>query len=140
MTVTSDLMVHGDLREVVHLVMQGAAVNTRPDLVHQMRVAAAELAAARPAAPIAEAVMGALQSLEIDLLGRRVGTRRHGAEHRHALGRHLQPAATQTRGDVGAGRLGRERVDHARDPNEDSGLCPESIGPSLPRRADDARA
>jgi len=71
MTVTSDLIVHGDLREVVHLVLQGAAANGRPDLVRRMRIAAAQLAAARPSAPIAEAVISALQSLEIDLRSRR---------------------------------------------------------------------
>jgi len=89
MSVTSDLVVHGDLREVVDLVRQGATANRRPDLVRRMHTAAAELAAARPAAPVAEAVMHALQSLEVDLRGRRAAlvdpaTRaRLAAEARH---------------------------------------------------------
>jgi hypothetical protein len=71
MTVASDLIVRGDLREVVHLVLQGAAANGRADLVRRMRTAAAELAAGRPAAPVAETAIRALQALEIDLRNRR---------------------------------------------------------------------
>ncbi|MEV6349203.1 hypothetical protein [Actinoplanes sp. NPDC051851] len=71
MTVPSDLIVPGDLRDVVHLVLQGAVANARPDLERRMRMAAADLAAGHPAAPIAEAATRALQSLEIDLRSRR---------------------------------------------------------------------
>lgn len=84
MTVTSDPVVHDDLREVVHLVLQGAAANTRPDLVRRMRMAAADLAAGRRAAPIAEAVICALQSLEIDLRSRRAALADPGRQARQA--------------------------------------------------------
>ncbi|GIM90023.1 hypothetical protein [Paractinoplanes toevensis] len=90
MTVTKDLVVRDDLREVVDLVLRGAEANARHDLVRRMRVAADEVAAARPAEPIAEAVVGALQSLEVDLRIRRAAladpgrAARLAAEARHA--------------------------------------------------------
>jgi hypothetical protein len=71
MTVTSDLIVHGELREVADLVLQGAAANGRADLVGRMRAAAAELAAGGSAAPVAETAIRVLRALEIDLRNRR---------------------------------------------------------------------
>jgi hypothetical protein len=93
MTVTTDPVVQDQLREIVHLVRQGAEANARPDLVRRMRVAADDVAAARPAGPIAEAAVRALQSLEIDLLSRRAALvdpgrgARLAAESRHAEAR-----------------------------------------------------
>ncbi|GAA2623530.1 hypothetical protein [Paractinoplanes durhamensis] len=93
MTVTNDLVVRDDLGDIVDLVLQGAEANARPDLVRRMRVAADDVAAARPAAPIAEAVVWALQSLEVDLRIRRAAlvdpgrTARLAAEARHAEAR-----------------------------------------------------
>jgi hypothetical protein len=71
MTVTRDPMIHDDLRDVVHLVLQGAEANGRADLVQRMRTAAADLAAGRPATPVAAIAVRALQALEIDLRNRR---------------------------------------------------------------------
>ncbi|MEU4245047.1 hypothetical protein [Actinoplanes sp. NPDC026619] len=71
MTTTKDLVVRDDLGEIVDLVLRGAEANARHDLVRRMRVAADDVAAARPAGPIAQAVVGALQSLEVDLRSRR---------------------------------------------------------------------
>jgi hypothetical protein len=96
MTVATDPVVQDELREIVHLVRQGAETNARPDLVRRMRIAADQVAAASPAAPIAETVVRALQSLEIDLRSRRAalvdpGRRaRLAAESRHAEGRLAQ--------------------------------------------------
>ncbi|KUL42008.1 hypothetical protein [Actinoplanes awajinensis] len=71
MTVRSDLSLQDDLLDVVQKVLQGAAANLRPDLERRMSMAAAELADGRPAMIIVEAVMHALQSLEVDLRSRR---------------------------------------------------------------------
>lgn len=65
----------GELQRLVHLVLQGAEANERPDLVRRMR-AAADLVAAGPpgdveAAAVAATIVGALESLEIDLRARR---------------------------------------------------------------------
>jgi hypothetical protein len=92
-TVTNDLVVRDDLREIVDLVLRGAEANARHDLVRRMRLAADDLAAARPALPIAEAVVCALQSLEVDLRARRAALvdpgrgARLAAEARHAEAR-----------------------------------------------------
>jgi hypothetical protein len=71
MTVTSELVVHGDLREIVHLMLQGAEANGRADLVRWMRMADAQLAGGRQAASVAHAVLRALHVLEVDLRNRR---------------------------------------------------------------------
>ncbi|MFI1993552.1 hypothetical protein [Actinoplanes sp. NPDC020271] len=71
MTVRSDLSIQDDLLDVVEKVLQGAAANVRPDLERRMRLAAAELADGHPTMIIAEAVMHALQQLEVELRSRR---------------------------------------------------------------------
>ncbi|KUL41573.1 hypothetical protein [Actinoplanes awajinensis] len=92
MTVTTEQI---DLRELVHLVRQGAEANERPDLVRRMHTAAGELAVTHPAqgTPVAATVVQALQSLEVDLRNRRAGlcdpgrSARLTAEARHAEAR-----------------------------------------------------
>lgn len=81
---TNDLVVQDDLREIVYLVLQGAEANARPDLVRRMHMAAAELVAARPAAPIVDVVVSALQSLKIDLRSRRAAVIDPGRQARLA--------------------------------------------------------
>ncbi|GAA0533443.1 hypothetical protein GCM10010172_12920 [Paractinoplanes ferrugineus] len=93
MTVTNDPVVQDDLGEIVDLVLRGAEANVRPDLVRRMRLAAADLAAARPAAAVADTVVGALRSLEVDLRSRQATLADPGrgarlaAEARHAESR-----------------------------------------------------
>jgi len=84
----------GDLQQLVHLVLQGAEANERPDLVRRMRTAAGLVADEQPAgdeaASVAATVVRALQSLEIDLRTRRAALcdpgrgARLAAEARHA--------------------------------------------------------
>jgi hypothetical protein len=93
MTVLTSPVAENDLRELVHLVRQGAEANDRPDLVRRMRAAAEDVAAARPVAPVAATIVRALQSLEIDLRSRRAALddpgrgARLAAESRHAESR-----------------------------------------------------
>jgi hypothetical protein len=93
MTVMTGPVAGNDLRELVHLVRQGAEANDRPDLVRRLRAAAEDVAAARPVAPVAATVVRALQSLEIDLRSRRAALSDSGrgarlaAEARHAESR-----------------------------------------------------
>jgi hypothetical protein len=87
----------GELQQLVHLVLQGAEANERPDLVRRMRLAADAVAAAPPAAAeaasIAATIVGALKSLEIDLRARRAALcdpargARLAAEAQHAEAR-----------------------------------------------------
>jgi len=94
MTVSTSPVEPGDLRQLVHLVLQGAEANERPDLVRRMRAAADAMAGSPPAdaeaAPIAATIVRALQSLEIDLRTRRAALSDPGrgarltAESRHA--------------------------------------------------------
>jgi hypothetical protein len=101
MNVTSDAPREQDelteLSELVHLVLQGAEVNQRPDLVRRLNratdaIAAAPVTGTGPAS-VASTVVHALQSLEIDLRTRRTALRdpartaRLVAEMRHAEGR-----------------------------------------------------
>jgi hypothetical protein len=75
-----------DLQQLVQLVLEGAEANERPDLVRRMRVAAGQPAGAE----VAEAVVQALRSLEVDLRSRRAALddpgrgARLAAEARHA--------------------------------------------------------
>ncbi|GIF23208.1 hypothetical protein BJ973_000436 [Actinoplanes tereljensis] len=93
MTATNALVVRDDLGEIVDLVLRGAEANARHDLVRRMRAAADDVAAALPSGPIAEAVVCALQSLEVDLRSRRAEladpgrAARLAAEARHAEAR-----------------------------------------------------
>jgi hypothetical protein len=93
MTVITGPVAGNDLRELVHLVRQGAEANDRPDLVRRLRAAAEDVTAARPVAPVAATVVRALQSLEIDLRSRRAALSDSGrgarlaAESRHAESR-----------------------------------------------------
>ena len=94
MTVSTNPVEQGDLRQLVHLVRQGAEANERPDLVRRMRTAAGLVADSEPAgaeaASIAATIVRALQSLEIDLRTRRAALcdpgrgARLAAESRHA--------------------------------------------------------
>ena len=93
MTVMTTPVAENELRELVHLVRQGAEANDRPDLVRRLRAAAEDVAAARPVAPVAATIVRALQSLEIDLRSRRAALgdpgrgARLAAEARHAESR-----------------------------------------------------
>jgi hypothetical protein len=93
MTVMTGAVASNDLRELVHLVRQGAEANDRPDLVRRLHAAEEDVAAARPAAPVAATVVRALRSLEIDLRSRRAALSDPGrgarldAEARHAESR-----------------------------------------------------
>ncbi|AEV87149.1 hypothetical protein ACWT_6132 [Actinoplanes sp. SE50] len=71
MTPPSGLSIQDDLLDVIQKVLQGAAANLRPDLERRMRLAAAELAGGGSTMIVAEAVMDALQLLEVDLRSRR---------------------------------------------------------------------
>jgi len=94
MTVSTGPVEQADLPELVHLVLQGAEANERPDLVRRMRVAADAMAGSLPAgteaAAVSATIVRALQSLEIDLRTRRAALRDPGrgarlaAESRHA--------------------------------------------------------
>jgi hypothetical protein len=94
MTVSTSPVGQGELQRLVHLVLQGAEANERPDLVRRMRAAADLVATSQPAPAEAEAVaatiVGALESLEIDLRARRAALcdpgrgARLAAESRHA--------------------------------------------------------
>jgi hypothetical protein len=94
MTVSTSPVEQADLAQLVHLVLQGAEANERPDLVRRMRTAADVVAGSRPAgaaaASIAATIVRALQSLEIDLRTRRAALNDPGrgarlaGEARHA--------------------------------------------------------
>ena len=75
MTVSTSPVEQADLQQLVHLVLQGAEANERPDLVRRMRAAADAVvdppAAGADAAAVATTVVRALRSLEIDLRTRR---------------------------------------------------------------------
>jgi hypothetical protein len=101
MNVTSDAPGERDelneLSELVHLVLEGAEINQRPDLVRRLNGATDAIADNAPTgtdpASVASTVVHALQSLEIDLRTRRTALRDPGrtarlvAEMRHAEGR-----------------------------------------------------
>jgi len=94
MTVSTGPVEQADLPELVHLVLQGAEANERPDLVRRMRAVADAVAGSPPAgaeaAAVSATIVRALQSLEIDLRTRRAALRDPGrgarlaAESRHA--------------------------------------------------------
>jgi hypothetical protein len=97
MTVSTVPVEMDELRHLVQLVLQGAEVNERPDLVRRL-TAAADVVAARhvrgtEAASVATTVVQSLQSLEIDLRARRAALLDPGraarliAESRHAQAR-----------------------------------------------------
>src|SRR4051794_14934286 len=77
-----------ELRQLVHLVRQGAEANERPDLVRRLTTAATAAAAPGAAEPetvaVATTVAQSLQSLEIDLRSRQAVLRDPGRRARLA--------------------------------------------------------